>query len=133
MFYFSSFFSILTLCNQTNPLKNYPIMKKGRKDSGRQVNNSPLIVSATIDEFRFLENLVEKLAYRSTYSNKNPEPAPEGWHRIETSSIEAYVSGKFFLYNNDNAVYLPFTSCFFFTCKMKYEGLNKLAWSNSLS
>jgi hypothetical protein len=108
-------------------------MEKRRKESGNQVKNSPLIVSATIDEFGFLKNLVEKLAYRSSDSAKSLGPAPEGWHFIQTSSIEAYVSGNFFLYNNGKAIYMPFASCFFFTCKMKCKGSNKLSWSNSLS
>jgi len=108
-------------------------MKKGRKGSGSRVKNSPLIVSATIDEFGFLENLVEKLAYRSSDSDKGFGPAPEGWHFIQTSSIEAYVSGNFFLYNHGNVIYMPFASCFFFTCKTKCKGSNKLSWSNSLS
>ncbi len=108
-------------------------MKKMNKESALRVNNSPLIVNATIDEFSFLENLVEKLAYRSSDAWSNAEKAPEGLEVIETSSIEAYVSGNLFLSDKSDTVYIPFTSCFFFTCKKEYEGLNRLSWSNSLS
>src|SRR5258705_12810937 len=108
-------------------------MKKRNKETALRVNNSPLIVTATIDEFTFLGNLVEKLAYRSTNAWNSHESAPEGLEAIETSSIEAYVSGNFFLSDKGDAIYMPFTTCFFFTCKKECEGLNRLSWSNSLS
>ena len=108
-------------------------MKKNNKESALRVNNSSLIVSATIDEFTFLENLIEKLAYRSTGAWNSQESVQEGWEVIETSSIEAYVSGNYSVSDESDTAYMPFTSCFFFTCKKECEGVNRLAWSNSLS
>lgn len=102
-------------------------MKK--PDNRTKVTN----VTAMIDDFPLLEKLIEKLSYRRCDISFRAEVINSDLLTIDTSSVEAYVSGNFLLPDNRRSFAIPFTSCFFFTCTRGYEGIDKLAWSNSLS
>ena len=52
-----------------------------------------LHISAQFDEPEFVQNLVEKLAYRRYDIGYSNEIVPTGYEALETSSTEAYVSG----------------------------------------
>lgn len=95
--------------------------------------NNPLKISVTIDDFPLLEKLVEKLSYRRSDIGYKPELVTADLRAIETSSIEAYVSGNFLLADKGDSIDMPFTCCFFFTCIRGYNDIDKLVWSNSLS
>lgn len=94
-----------------------------------------LHISAAFDQPEFLQNLVEKLAYRRYDVGFSGLPMPAGYKGLETSSTEAYVSGTMAIDTNQDPEHIdmPFITCFLFTC-IKGEGdPYKLIWSTSLS
>ena len=106
---------------------------KNTNNSRQFESSSPLAVSITIDEIPLLKNLVEKLAHRRYDIGYADEPVPEGWKAVETSSIEAYISGSLDLLNREDELSLAYTTCFTFTCIKAAGGDNTLTWINSLS
>jgi hypothetical protein len=107
-------------------------MKKSTSGN-EEYRGLPTTVSATFDNFGLLESLVEKLAYRKAGFHVPAVPAESGWEMIETSHVEAYVNGNFMFSENGRFVSMPFISCFSFTCVRNHDGIDHLAWSNSLS
>ena len=94
-----------------------------------------LHISAAFDQPAFLQNLVEKLAYRRYDVGYSHLPMPAGYEGLETSSTEAYVSGTVAIDTENGREHfdMPFITCFLFTC-IKGEGdPYKLIWSTSLS
>jgi hypothetical protein len=100
---------------------------------GQQANESPLGVSVTIDEAPLLQSLVEKLAHRRYDIGYGLQAMPSGWQAVETSTIEAFVSGCMDMYGCGEPVSLSYTTCFSFTCTKLSGEDNNLAWVNSLS
>jgi hypothetical protein len=88
---------------------------------------------ATIDAIPFLEGLVRYLAERRCQISHTIEATHPGWQKIDTSSVETFVSGNFTLKDEKNTIRTPFTGCFVFTCTRGEEGSYELMWSNSLS
>lgn len=92
-----------------------------------------MAAAAKIDEIDFLEELVKDLAYRRYDIGYSNESVPEGWSAMDTSSLEAFVSGTIALAEGNEQFAVPFTTCFMFTCtKAKEEGYD-LSWMSSLS
>ena len=52
-----------------------------------------LHISATFDQPEFLQNLIERLAYRRYEIGFGNQQMPPGFKALETSSTETYVSG----------------------------------------
>lgn len=52
-----------------------------------------LHISAAFDEPEFVQNLVERLAYRRYELGFSNEKVPSGFKALETSTTETYVSG----------------------------------------
>src|SRR5690349_8540903 len=97
-----------------------------------------LHISASFDKPDFLEDLVEKLAQRRNETGYGKARVPKGLKALETSSLEAYVSGDVTLSdpatNNDTRpINMPFISCFFFTCIKEKNKDYDMTWSMSLS
>lgn len=106
----------------------------GRSEHGSIPHDKlPLTVLAKLDNFQLLENLVGRLAYRKNRNTFIQETPGLDYRNLESSSVEAYVSGNFFLSGNNESLHIPFTSCFFFTCTRWKKGVDQLVWSNSLS
>jgi hypothetical protein len=107
-------------------------MKKPKKN---QPNGDPTkpTVAATIDELLFLQSLVTKLASKPyDIGNKRQKTLAE-WEAMETSSLEAYVSGQLSFTDSSEKVDMSFTTAFLFTCtRLNKEGYD-LSWVNSLS
>lgn len=108
-------------------------MKNENYNPGSPEHSSPLAVSITLDKASLLKRLVEKLAHRRYDIGYANEPMPSGWRAIDTSSIEAYVSGSMDIRGNDEIISLSFTTCFAFTCTKLAGEDNELSWVNSLS
>ena len=106
---------------------------KNLRNSDQSKNDAGLAVSVTIDEAPLLKNLVEKLAHRRNDGGFAKEIVPVGLKAIDTSSIEAYVSGCMDIQEHDGYIALSYTTCFSFTCTKMIGGDNTLAWVNSLS
>jgi hypothetical protein len=100
---------------------------------GQPQNQSPLAISVTIDEAPLLKNLVEKLAHRRNDTGNGTGSMPVGWRSVESSTIEAYVSGCMDIQENEEYIALAYTTCFSFTCTKVLGGDNTLSWVNSLS
>jgi hypothetical protein len=81
-----------------------------------------------------LQNLVEKLAYRRYEFGFDKINMPEGFHGLETSSTEAYVSGTMSIdEENEEHINMPFITCFLFTCIKGKSEPYQLIWSSSLN
>jgi hypothetical protein len=98
-----------------------------------------LHISASFDQPEFLQDLVERLAYRHYDLGFSNERMPLGLKALETSSTETYVSGAIALdFNNESDdtkehINMPFTSSFVFTCIKGKTEPYQLIWSSSLS
>jgi hypothetical protein len=98
-----------------------------------------LHISASFDQPEFLQNLVERLAYRRYDLGFGNEKMPAGFKALETSSTETYVSGTMALdFNAETGdareqINMPFITCFIFTCIKGKTDPYQLIWSNSLS
>jgi hypothetical protein len=107
-------------------------MKKSNNKTGKK-NEHENAITATFTEPWRLQNMVEKLAYRGCDIGYSLESVPVGWHALDSSSVEAYVSGDMIFSNENDFINIPFVSCFLFTCIKKKRGEYKLFWSSSLS
>lgn len=93
-----------------------------------------LHISAQFDEPEFVQNLVEKLAYRRYDIGYSNEPVPTGYEALETSSTEAYVSGSLHIQEEGNdPIQMPFITCFLFTCIKGKTDPYQLIWSSSMN
>jgi len=94
-----------------------------------------LQISAAFDEPEFLQNLVEKLAYRRYDIGYGNQPMPAGQKALETSSTETYVSGTMVIEgeNDQDKFNMPFITAFLFTCVKGKTDPYQLIWSSSLS
>lgn len=92
-----------------------------------------LQVSVSIDEEVLLQDLVEKLAHCSRETDWSGLSLPAGWVPVETSSIEAFVSGTMQVQTSNGSREIPYTTCFAYTCTRAEGESNSLRWANSLS
>ena len=101
--------------------------------------DNTLLISATLDQPGFLEDLVEKLAYRHYDIGYSKAAVPKNWKAIETSSTETYVSGTLAMdlsvneKTREDHIDLPFITSFLFTCIKGEKEPYQLIWSSSLS
>ena len=96
--------------------------------------NNTLHISAALDQPELLENMVEKLAYRTYDIGYGKALVPKSLQAIETSSAEIYVSGTVeFIFKKDERIRIPFITNFLFTCTKGKNDPYKLTWSMSLS
>ena len=93
-----------------------------------------LHISAFFDEPEFVQNLVERLAYRRNELGYGNQAMPKGLKAIETSSTETYVSGTLAIdAGNGETMNVPFITSFLFTCIKGKSEPYQLIWSSSLS
>lgn len=93
-----------------------------------------LHISACFDEPEFVQNLVERLAYRRNELGYGNQVMPKGLKAIETSSTETYVSGTLAIdAGNDEQIRMPFITSFLFTCIKGKTEPYQLIWSSSLN
>ena len=98
-----------------------------------------LHISAAFDQPEFVQNLVERLAYRRYEMGYGNEKMPPGFKALETSSTETYVSGTVALDvagetgTRTEHIHMPFITCFLFTCIKGKNDPYQLIWSSSLS
>lgn len=98
-----------------------------------------LHISATFDEPEFVQNLVERLAYRRYEFGFGNEKMPAGLKALETSSTETYVSGTMAIdfhagtETGEERINMPFITCFLFTCIKGKTDPYQLIWSSSMS
>jgi hypothetical protein len=93
-----------------------------------------LHINAVFDEPEFVQNLVERLAYRRYDLGYGNEKMPRGLKALETSSTETYVSGTVEIDGeNDEIIRMPFITAFNFTCIKGKSDPYQLIWSSSLS
>lgn len=93
-----------------------------------------LHISASFDEPAFIQNLVERLAYRRYEHGYGNVKVPGGLKAIETSTTEAYVSGTLVMeITGEETINMPFITCFLFTCVKGKTEPYQLNWSSSLN
>ena len=98
-----------------------------------------LHISAAFDQPEFVQNLVERLAYRRYELGFGNEKMPPGFKALETSSTETYVSGTMAIdfpadtEAGEERINMPFITCFLFTCIKGKTDPYQLIWSSSLS
>ena len=91
-----------------------------------------LHITAIIDHPGFLEDIVEKLALRHTFSYNNSKNN-NNLDLVETSSTETYVSGTMVIEDQDEHINMPFITPFLFTCVKQSEDTYSLEWALSMS
>ena len=93
-----------------------------------------LHLTASIDKPEVLEDIIEELATRRYDIGYAQARVPQTWDAIDTSSVEAYVSGRVeFDYNETQRIRVPYITAFLFSCKKARSGDYELSWSFSLS
>ncbi len=98
-----------------------------------------LHISATFDQPEFLQNLIERLAYRRYEIGFGNQQMPPGFKALETSSTETYVSGTMAIdfpadtETTEERINMPFITAFLFTCVKGKTDPYQLIWSSSLS
>jgi hypothetical protein len=108
-------------------------MKKNQKNTKETKRIDFSRVSVSLAESRLLKNMVEELArFRQTTGFKS-EPNCKGWKSLESSSLEAYVSGDISMILDGKKIDPPFVASFLFTCTRPEDGKFRLRWMNSLS
>lgn len=92
-------------------------------------------ISAQFDQPAFVQDLVERLAYRRNEIGFSKEVMPRGLKAVETSSTETYVSGTLAINfeNGEEPINMPFITSFLFTCIKGKTEPYQLIWSSSLS
>jgi hypothetical protein len=92
-----------------------------------------LNTAVIIDEYELLETLVERLASRRHIYGPQTAVANHEIEMLETSSVEAYVSGTLALNDENCSINMPFVSSFMFTCLRRKDDLFRLTWAVSMS
>src|SRR5215510_1531658 len=98
-----------------------------------------LHISAAFDQPEFVQNLVERLAYRRYDLGYCKQQMPTGYKALDTSSTETYVSGTMSIDmssdvgTREDHIEMPFITCFLFTCIKGKSDPYQLIWSSSLS
>ena len=93
-----------------------------------------LHLTATLDQPELLEDMVEKLAARHYETGYAKARVPKTWQAIDTSSIEAYVSGVVeFDYNEEQRIRIPFITCLVFSCTREKNDSYDLSWAASFN
>jgi hypothetical protein len=110
-----------------------PTMKNRHNKNVKKIQDSPLAITTTLSDELLLTDIVEKLATFRSGLQHGHKKVQAGWESIETSSLEAYVSGSIDLSSKTDLMHLPFTTCFLFTCTKTKRGNNTLTWATSLS
>lgn len=101
-----------------------------KKPSNRNERSQTDII-ANVEDPCILQLLVETLAESKPNLPFRAKRVHRGWKVLDSSSIEARVSGGI-NFSDEKAVEIPFVTCFLFTCT-KGKGKYELKWSNSLS
>jgi hypothetical protein len=113
--------------------------RAGLKQLNRLAMKQNLHISAAFDQPEFLQNLVERLAYRRYEIGFGNEKMPPGFKALETSSTETYVSGTMAIdfpadtETTEERINMPFITAFLFTCVKGKTDPYQLIWSCSLS
>lgn len=98
-----------------------------------------LHISAAFDQPEFVQNLVERLAYRRYELGFSKQVMPPGFKALETSTTETYVSGTMALdipadtETSEERINMPFITSFLFTCIKGKSDPYQLIWSTSLN
>lgn len=89
---------------------------------------------ASVDKPDVLEDIIEKLAMRSYDFGYGKAVVPKSWQALDSSSVEAYISGHVeFDYNEIQRIRIPYTTAFLFSCTKQKNDPYDLKWSFSLS
>ena len=102
-----------------------------KKPSNRNERSQTDII-ANVEDPCILQLLVETLAESKPNLPFRAKRVHRGWKVLDSSSIEARVSGILNLSGKTN-MSIPFVTGFVFTCTKAIKGKYDLTWSNSLS
>lgn len=106
-------------------------MKKSKNKL--KIETPSISITATLEEADIMKCLIEEIACCRFEMGYNLEKVQPGWQAIETSSLEADVSGNLNLSEKTGLINMSFGTCFLFTC-IKEEGNEySLNWASSLS
>ena len=108
-------------------MKNYYNQENDKNE------NYSVTISIKLHKPGLLKNMVEKLADKRVDMGYCHEKMHLGWLAVETSSIEAFVSGNLNIANELEHIYSSFLTNFYFTCTKDKGEPYKLLWMSSLS
>lgn len=107
-------------------------MEKARNENDWNLH-LPIKITATLHDLRFLQGLLENLSSRKQDRGFSSRDMPSDWKAIETSAVEAYISGDLKLSDETGYIKMPYITGFIFTCIKPGDGAYGLAWGSSLS
>ena len=90
-------------------------------------------ITSTFDNAGLLIAIVERLSSKHIEWVYQKTAVPTGLKSMETSTIEAYVSGQTLVSSEYEKVNMAFESCFLFTCIRSSNSEYKMTWASSLS
>ena len=102
------------------------------KKPPRKNKRTQLAITASMEETCMLQVLVETLAESKAPAGYGNRSVENGWRAVDTSSLEARVSGEMNL-SQKKTINKHFVTGFMFTCVQGKRGKYDLTWSNSLS
>lgn len=89
---------------------------------------------ASVDRPEMLNEIIVKLAIRPYDIGYGRARVPRSWYALDTSSVEAYISGGVeFDYNETQRINIPYITGFVFSCTKENDKPYDLKWSFSLS
>jgi hypothetical protein len=89
---------------------------------------------ASVDRPEMLHEIIVKLAIRPNDVGHGKARIARSWYALDTSSIEAYISGGVeFDYNETQRINIPYITGFVFSCTKEHDRSYDLKWSFSLS
>ena len=108
-------------------------MKKPNKPKRGKKSIFTSGITATLNEPALLKDLLEKLAGSRRDIGYGHEKVQPGWQSVETSSVEAHVSGDTRISVPSHPINMPFVTRFLFTCIKRKKGEYTVSWMSSLS
>ena len=108
-------------------------MKNSINNESNNHEFSHVTIKTKIHKPAILKNLVERLADKRNDAGYCHEKVHPGWLAVDSSSIEAFVSGDMNISSEMEHIYSSFLTNFFFTCTKDKGEPYKLLWISSLS
>ena len=92
-----------------------------------------MIIRTTVSSAPILKELVEVLASRKYDLHKRIVQSSEDYSFIESSTVEAYMSGENQIREGEELLAVPYITTFVFTCVRTANCRYQLLWGLSLS
>ncbi len=90
-------------------------------------------ITSAFDNAGLLIAIVERLAGKHIEYAYQKTTVPAGLKSMDTSTVEAYVSGQSLVASQHEKISMDFETCFLFTCIRSSNTEYNMTWASSLS